>query len=59
MIKCPNCGSTAQVEEIFSNYSTSLKALCNSYKCECGCLFCTREYGDGRIYGEWRIQQKN
>ena len=39
MIKCPNCGSTAQVKETFSNWSTSLKAQCKSYKCGCGCLF--------------------
>ena len=58
MIKCPNCGSTAQVKEIFSNYSTSIKALCKSYKCGCGCLFHTRQYDDGQTCGEWRIQEK-
>lgn len=57
MMQCPNCGSTAQVEEISSNYSTILKTQSNSYKCGCGCLFSTREYG-GYIYGEWRMQQK-
>ena len=58
MIKCPNCGSTAQVREIFSNYSTSIKAQCNSYKCGCGCLFHTRTYQDGRTHGEWCIKNK-
>jgi hypothetical protein len=59
MIKCPNCGSTAQVRETFSNYSTSLNAQCNSYQCGCGCLFHTRAYPDGRICGEWRIKGIN
>lgn len=58
MIKCPNCGSTAQVRETFSNYSTSIKAQCNSYQCGCGCLFHTRTYPDGRTYGEWHIKNK-
>lgn len=57
-IKCPNCGSTAQVKETFSNYSTSLNAQCNSYKCGCGCLFSKREYPDGRIYGEWHTSKR-
>lgn len=58
MIKCPNCGSTAQVKETFSNYSTSLKAQCNSYECGCGCLFQTRKYQNGRTYGEWHISER-
>lgn len=59
MIKCPNCGNTAQVRETFSNYSTSLKAQCKSYKCGCGCLFHMRQYEDGTVCGEWRAHQKN
>ena len=59
MIKCPNCGSTAQVRETFSNFSTALNAQCNSYQCGCGCLFHTRTYPDGRIYGEWRAKEQN
>ena len=58
MIKCPNCGSTAQVKETFSNYSTNIKAQCNSYKCGCGCLFSIRRYDNGQTHGEWRIQEK-
>ena len=56
MIKCPNCGSTAQVRETFSNYSTSLEAQCNSYQCGCGCLFHTRTYQDGKMYGKWSVK---
>ena len=59
MIKCPNCGSTAQVRETFSNWSTILNASCHSYECGCGCLFNTRKYPDGRFYGEWRIKEQN
>ena len=58
MVKCPNCGSTAQVKETFSNYSTSLNAQCNSYKCGCGCFFQTQKYQNGRTYGEWHISEK-
>ena len=58
MTRCPNCGSTAQVKEVFSNYSTALRAQCNSYKYGCGCTFSTRRYPDGRIYGDWCISQK-
>ena len=57
-IKCPKCGSTAQVKKTFSNYSTSLGAQCSSYECGCGCLFSTRKYQDGRTYGEWSILTK-
>lgn len=61
MIKCPNCGSTAQVKETFSHWSAIVNAYCRAYQCECGCLFNTRAYPDGRFYGEWRIkeQEKN
>ena len=58
MVKCPNCGSTAQVKETFSNYSKSLNAQCNAYKCGCGCLFQTREYKDGLVCGEWKAFPK-
>jgi hypothetical protein len=33
MIKCPNCGSTAQVRLILVKYDR------DEYKCGCGCRF--------------------
>ena len=59
MIKCPNCGSTAQVRETFSNWSTILNASCKAYECGCGCLFHTREYPNGLLCGEWQIKEQN
>lgn len=48
MLKCPNCGSSAQLKLI--NHQTfiySVKvSLYLDYKCGCGCLFSTREVLD-------------
>lgn len=57
MVRCPNCGSTAQVKKVFSNHSTAIGAQCNHYKCGCGCTFSTRQYPDGRTHGEWHITE--
>ena len=59
MIKCPNCGSTAQVKETFSNYSTILGALCKSYRCGCGCYIQTQTYDNGTTIGTWKVKEKN
>ena len=40
MIKCPNCGSSAQVKQVWSNnYNEYTKNLANEYTCGCGCQF--------------------
>lgn len=36
-IKCPNCGSTAQVKEIKSKWVHSMYWHGNKYLCQCGC----------------------
>jgi len=36
-IKCPNCGSTAQVELIYADSDPIEKA--DDYACGCGCIF--------------------
>ena len=59
MIKCPNCGSTAQVKETFSNYSNILGAVCKSYRCGCGCYIQTQTYSDGTTIGKWQVKEKN
>lgn len=44
-VKCPNCGSTAQVRMINHQsfvYSTTI-SLYLGYKCGCGCHFSTKE----------------
>ena len=43
MIKCPNCGSTAQIRVIHSNFiedGCEIEKV-STYKCGCGCLFMT------------------
>lgn len=37
-MKCPNCGSTAQVKNIFLNTKDEVKKT-NKYICGCGCVF--------------------
>ena len=42
MIKCPHCGSTAQVEEWETNYyedSVDEITVIRRYRCGCGCYF--------------------
>ena len=40
MIKCPNCGSSAQVKQVWSNnYNEYTRNLVNEYTCGCGCQF--------------------
>lgn len=39
-IKCPNCGSTAQVKPIDKNVNKSYSIqIVNKYACGCGCEF--------------------
>ena len=48
MTKCPNCGSTAQVRFIDSEFmeESSVEVLCiSNYKCGCGTHFKT-----GKVY---------
>ena len=43
MIKCPNCGSTAQVKPLHSNFIENgwMIEKVTTYKCGCGHLFMT------------------
>lgn len=40
MIRCPNCGSTAQVRMILIKYDRE------EYKCGCGCHFARKAFSD-------------
>ena len=46
MIKCPNCGSTAQVKLIYVEFEEDPCGAIRykTYKCGCGRLFTTRTY---------------
>ena len=39
MIKCPNCGSTAQVEMMWCDHYSRTDYHEYEYKCDCGCEF--------------------
>ena len=44
MIRCPNCGSSAQPKVVYSYLIVSPKhILVREYKCGCGCEFETEE----------------
>ena len=38
-IKCPNCGSTSQVELVWSDNDNYGTAQTKEYECGCGCHF--------------------
>lgn len=39
MIKCPNCGSTAQVKCVYTGGELPTEDKYMGYKCGCGCSF--------------------
>lgn len=39
MIKCPNCGSTSQIELMWNDHYSYTDYHDYEYKCGCGCLF--------------------
>ena len=45
-IKCPNCGSTAQVKHLKSKFEEDGEQICaiRKYHCGCGTTFHTTEY---------------
>lgn len=46
MIKCPNCGSTAQVKYLKGKFEEDGEQICaiRKYRCGCGEIFHTTEY---------------
>ena len=61
MIKCPNCGSTAQMARIAIDYVTYSHAI-EVWRCSCGCVVRRTmkavnqliEYPNGRVESEER-----
>lgn len=50
MIKCPNCGSSAQVELVWVDSEMYSNTHYKQYKCGCGCDFViTFEIADVKI----------
>lgn len=43
MVKCPNCGSTAQpyIEDVNFEYDETTASVMYSYKCGCGARYST------------------
>lgn len=58
MIKCPNCGSTAQVKLLKEYWSKIGQSTCKHYACGCGCAFQTEKWIDGTVHGYWQIKEK-
>ena len=54
MIKCPNCGSTAQAKLLSTTYVESLGEVCATryYKCGCGKSFNTTQWYEPDDEGE-------
>lgn len=59
MIKCPNCGSTAQIKLIGTDYPTYSHCI-ETWRCGCGCVVRRTmketsrfiEYPNGRVESE-------
>lgn len=58
LIKCPNCGSTAQVKILKEYWSTIAQSTCKHYICGCGCTFQT-EKQNNVIHGHWQMREGN
>jgi DNA-directed RNA polymerase subunit RPC12/RpoP len=55
MVRCPNCGSTAQpkLQEIEEQELTCYTIeVTHTYKCDCGQVFTTKEYQNGEYFNE-------
>jgi hypothetical protein len=55
MVKCPNCGSTAQpkLQKIEEQELTCYTIeVTRTYKCGCGQVFTTKEYKNGEYFNE-------
>lgn len=57
MIKCPNCGSTAQVRQVGARFFNAYTE--KSYECDCHCRF-TLEFHDrfNIIRGQWEVKNE-
>jgi hypothetical protein len=58
MIKCPNCGSTAQVKVTKEYWSKISNSQYVHYQCGCGCVFCIETMSHGIINGRWQVCPK-
>ena len=58
MIKCPNCGSTAQVHLIKEYWSKISQSSNKHYNCGCGCVFYIEKMSNGIINGGWQVLPK-
>ena len=57
MIKCPNCGSTAQVNTIKRYWSKMSQSEFIHCDCGCGCIFTIEKMACGIINGRWQIKE--
>ena len=57
-IKCPNCGSTAQVKIIKKYWSTIAQSENIHCECGCGCIFHIEKMSCGIVNGSWQVKKK-
>ena len=58
MIKCPNCGSFAQVR--FDDYIDDFCGCIEAhYECGCGCHFHINHYADNGIWIDNKTKEEN
>ena len=57
-VKCPNCGSTAQVKIIKKYWATIPQSENFHCVCGCGCTFHIEIMSCGVINGSWQVERK-
>ena len=55
MIKCPNCGSTAQVKLTKQYWSDISQSQFSHFICGCGCIFTVERMSCGITNGHWQV----
>lgn len=58
MLKCPNCGSTAQVQITKRYWSTIANSENIHCVCGCGCVFHLEKMSNGIVNGRWQMDTK-
>ena len=58
MVRCPNCGSTAQVKVTKKYWSQISNSEYTHYHCGCGCVFNIEKMSNGIVNGSWQVLPK-
>ncbi len=58
MVRCPNCGSTAQIRIVKQYWSTISNSQYTHYNCGCGCVFTIEKMSCGITNGNWQVDER-